>query len=329
MFTPKNQNNRSHQLENSKMFTFKTKNLNGLQLNIDLDINTNNPDKKEAIDNLENLEKQISPINNHLSFKIEGEGLKKIDNIEMGNEKRTENNDKQSQLFTQAIKDFNINSIEYSRFQDFVLSSQNNASLHFDVNNINLLLNADEEKDSFFKNNNPEEHLSTYKKKVISKFTKKGMTKIPSPIKENNEYVNEDFNMPSKAMKIEDIKNSINNRYNNIFGDVEPNTSRSGKSYYESHHRNKSKGKMDIEGDFTNLRNNSIITTEKIAKFNYAVNNEEDLSKKKHYSSNLKNLVNTISNNKENSKSYNFNSNLFIEEQKLRSSKEMNSIIYH
>jgi len=51
-------------------------------------------------------------------------------------------NEKYSQMFTQALKDYNLNSIEFSRFQDFVMSSQNNNSLHFDINNIPRTLDA-------------------------------------------------------------------------------------------------------------------------------------------------------------------------------------------
>ena len=145
-------------------------------------------------------------------------------------------------------------------------------------------------------------------------------------------YGIDEFNIPAEAFKFaenkDENKQQLFNRYNHVFGDVEHNTSRSGKSYYETHHRNKSKGRVDIEGDVTNLRNNSIILTERNTKFNNEALNEEE--KKKYFSSNSKNLIysSNTNNQKDNSKGYNFNSNLFIEEQKLRSSKEMNSNFY-
>ena len=84
------------------------------------------------------------------------------------------------------------------------------------------------------------------------------MKKIPSHTKELNEYniAKEEINSVKKEHK---NKDEIVCKYNHVFRDVYPNASRLGRSYYETHHRDKRKVKVDDESDLTNLRNNSNI----------------------------------------------------------------------
>jgi len=326
------------------MFTFKAIQVEGSNNEYALKEQQENIEEnnKEKIEKLENIEHQISPINNNMkiTFKLDKEkdktGEKKVLSELVLEKNKSSYNEKQSQLFTQALKDYNLNSIDYSRFQDFILSSQNNNSLHFDINNINILLNVEEEKENDIRNlnnNNPED-IATYKKKIVtslnSKFNSKRMGNMPTPIKEHNEFFveNANVNIDNDIVnnRRETNEQKMINKYQHVFGDVEQNTSRSNRSYYDSHqNRSKSRKKVDVDGDFTNLKNNtSLISTGKDS--NNVGFNEEEAIKKKYYSSRLGNVINSMKANneaKENSK-YNFNSNLFIEEQKLRESKEIN-----
>jgi len=333
------------------MLTFKAKkgddmftNMINFENQTNVQMNENNP-----LENLEQIEKHISPINNKRISFSNGFDLNQQNyfyNKDFQADKKTEKStyyEKHSQQFTQALNQYNPNSIELSRFQDFVLSSQNNNSLHFDINNINFIINQEEDKDYFGTNTNtinnnnynnynlPQEETSAYKKKIIKSLNhkltnNKGISKIPSPIKEEIQYVNEDLTKATDAIKFEENKETnkieILNKYKHVFGDVEHNTSRSGRSYYESHH--KSARKQDVEGDFTNFRNNnSVMSTEKTIR--NGVLNEDEKVRKRYHSTHLKNLIQNVNIQKENIKAYNFNSNLFMEEQKLRSSKEMSS----
>jgi len=319
-FTPKHANNqRDQKLNNSKMFTFK-----GGKVAEAITIPEHKDENGGKIDNL-----QISPINKIVTFRLKDKlngaaNLNSKPNEPNGNENNEANevnnepilekkdkssyNEKYSQMFTQALKDYNLNSIEFSRFQDFVMSSQNNNSLHFDINNINLIIENEENNGSM---NN--EELATYKKKIISSLNnhklsnKKVQNHNMSPIKERG---NENDITPAVRES-----SKLQNKYGHVFGDVEQNTSRSGRSYYGSHH-NVSRRKVEDEGDFTNVKNNSVVSTER-ATNNIA--NEDDSKRTKIHSNFHKQSEGKDS-------KYNFNSNLFNEEQKLRTSKDISNI---
>ena len=94
---------------------------------------------------------------------------------------------------------------------------------------------------------------------------------MPSTINRENEILIED-------------KNKIWQKYIHIFVDVEKNCSRSARSYYESHHRSKSLRNIDIQGDVTNLKFNSIILTEKPKNIDQI---EEDSWEKIYFSSQM------------------------------------------
>jgi len=136
---------------------------------------------------LKKIENQISPI---ASKKID---FKMKENNEINQKKRNSKSTKQQQsnsntnsgkilqaekkesrsdLPSQFLSQYNMNSVDISQFQDFVLSSQNNNSLRFDVNNINL----DDEKEKDFSQNQNEiqnnNDIQTYKKKILNNYNK-------------------------------------------------------------------------------------------------------------------------------------------------------------
>ena len=128
-------------------------------------INTQN------FDNLDNIENPISPLNINdriLKFKRKYLSRKKIDH-KIGNEKKREtNNEIYSQIYTDAIKDYNLNSFDFTRFQDFLLSSQNYNIQQSEATKINFLTNLSEETD--YSNNNIHKNqnfTNIYKKKII------------------------------------------------------------------------------------------------------------------------------------------------------------------